>query len=89
VKGRRLPDDFTNTPGFTWEKVEPGDYFKKADGRSWFVQSPAGDAGTVTPEIWTIIELSDGTITVAPSIWFNKPTGWHGYLEAGVWRQVS
>jgi hypothetical protein len=37
---------------------------------------------------WTITEHEDKTITVTPSIWFNSPTGWHGFLERGVWRRV-
>ena len=94
MKGRRLPDDYPrNNPNFQWHEVQPGDYWKNSSDGTWFVSAPNGggfdgDAGTVGPPTWTVTEHEDGTITVQPSIWFNKPHGWHGFLERGVWRQV-
>lgn len=32
---------------------------------------------------WTLTENEDGTITLDPSIWVNKPEGWHGWLTNG------
>lgn len=65
----------------------------------WFIAPPGGEDnwaripnighGTVRsdgsrgPE-WKITE-SDGKITVEPSIWQNKPVGWHGFLRNDEW----
>lgn len=88
MKGRRLPDCFTDTPDFAWDKVQTGDYFKQKDG-GWFLMSPSGESGGVNAPTWTITEHDDGTITVSPSIWFNKESdGWHGFLERGWWRRA-
>jgi Family of unknown function (DUF6527) len=87
VQGRRLSDNFAQSPGFTWDSVNPGDYWKRTFDGSWFLCAPSGEAGGVDYR-WIVTEHEDGTITVHPSIWFNKPTGWHGFLERGVWRQV-
>lgn len=37
----------------------------------------------------TFVENDDGTLTVQPSILAVRPggDGWHGYLEAGAWRE--
>lgn len=47
--------------------------------------------GSAEPE-WEIREDGDGLVTVSPSIdcrWGSSPEDrWHGYLEAGVWREV-
>lgn len=53
------------------------------------------DAGvrhiTNSPGRHTFTEEEDGTLTVSPSILAVRPGGggWHGYLERGVWREVS
>jgi hypothetical protein len=86
VKGRRLPDGFDDRPEFTWAEVLPGDYWKRRDG-SFYLNSPDGEHGAVN-ERWTVIEHEDGTITVSPSIWFNTPRGWHGFLKAGIWSKA-
>jgi hypothetical protein len=86
VKGRRRPDRFSDKPDFKWEKVKPGDYFKERGG-GWFVMAPTGEQGSVRSPNWTITEHEDRTITVSPSIWFNKErNGYHGFLERGTWR---
>lgn len=85
--GKRLTDNLSDAHDFTWDWVKPGDYFKKSDG-SWFVMAPSGESGRVVEPIWKITEHDDKTITVHPSIFFNSPHGWHGFLEHGVWRQV-
>lgn len=85
MKGRRRPDFFSDRPRFRWNKTQPGDYWKLRDGH-WSVIAPSGETGSVRPPIWTITEHEDGTITVAPSIFFNSPHGWHGFLEKGIWR---
>lgn len=87
MQGKRLTDNLSDAHDFTWDWVKPGDYYKRSDG-SWFVMSPSGESGGVDPKRWTITEHEDRTITVHPSIWFDKPNGWHGFLERGVWRQV-
>lgn len=88
MQGRRLPDNYSAGPNFTWDSVKPGDYFKQDKGR-WFVMAPSGESGSVSPPTWTITENHDGTITVDPSIFFNRErNGWHGFLENGKWRHV-
>jgi hypothetical protein len=85
--GKRLMDNLSEKYDFSWALVKPGNYFKLSDG-SWFVMSPSGESGRVSEPMWKIIEHEDGTITVFPSIFFDSPNGWHGFLERGVWRQV-
>ncbi len=76
--------------------VAPGDYWRNWDDadeagafhESWSVIAPSGESGTVTAAIWTLKTEPDGALTVSPSIWYNKPKGWHGYLEKGVWREL-
>jgi hypothetical protein len=84
--GRRREDSFDDRPEFTWDEVSPGDYWKRRDG-SWYLQAPSGEHGAANAR-WTITEHEDGTITVSPSLFFNTPRGWHGFLEKGVWRKV-
>lgn len=88
MQGTRRVDQFVDvTPDFTWDMMKPGDYFKHHEGL-WFAMSPSGILGSIKTPTWSITEHEDGTITVSPSLWFDKPVGWHGYLERGVWRQV-
>lgn len=86
MKGRRLPDGDHDKP-----EVQPGDYWKSA--RSVFEAcAPNGDIGRIKTH--KVIEHEDGTITVSPSLIFPKPgdtttnTGWHGWLERGIWRKA-
>lgn len=70
------------------------DYKLTHNGNVWF-KTPNGHIGHVTPDIWTITEEPDGTITVSPSIKMSTtvPDGeqsreqllFHGYLTKGVW----
>lgn len=88
IPGRRLTDGFSNQADFTWDQVKPGDYFLMAPGR-WFLCAPSGEHGQATNVVWTIEEHEDGTITISPSLHFNKSqNGWHGYLQRGQWRSV-
>lgn len=71
-----------------WLVLSEGDYGKGKDGK-WSVRPPGCRAGGI-PE-HEVVEHSDGTITVRPSILLHNEDGsvaWHGYLEKGVWRQV-
>ena len=84
--GRRLPDyhDVYDIP-----LLAPGEYIRIVRPEKkdlWFAQSLDGEDGNLSSHSITVNE--DGTITVSPSIWFNTPTGWHGFLEHGVWRRV-
>lgn len=90
TQGRRLPDDSEIRA-----LERPGDYFLKDGGTILWAIHPDTDlsedpgAGYFTIDSsWSIVENDDGTVTVSPSIWINKPTGWHGFLERGVWREV-
>jgi hypothetical protein len=55
----------------------------------WQVRCPNGHSGCLSPDVHTVTEHEDGTITVSPSIVISGANGeqlWHGYLERGVWR---
>jgi hypothetical protein len=81
MQGRRRGVEQSIKP---WE-LEAGDYALNSQGEVW-VRLPNG----VGPSLltgWTVTEHDDGTITVQPSI-LDGDSGWHGYLEHGVWRTV-
>jgi hypothetical protein len=96
VIGVRLPDgtrprnpgEYAWMPYAMWE-CKPSFYL--GDGE-WHLIAPdgrIGAAGRTTiqkPAAHTWVEHEDGTVTFSPSL--VMPSGWHGYLEAGVWRQV-
>ena len=71
----------------------PGEYSKWIrNGKvRWFVIPPKSGLPCGYLDDHTIIEHEDGTITVSPSILFEKRNenfpGWHGYLEKGIWRE--
>jgi len=85
--GKRVYADAENM------NLQPGEY-AYVDGR-WYGCTPNGHLGDLTEH--QVTEHNDSTITVSPSILVTIPnygnTGkdkelWHGYLEAGVWREV-
>jgi hypothetical protein len=67
---------------------EPGEYGKLRG--IWCCCTPNGHAGNLSAH--TVIEHTDGSITVTPSILVNfvniRQASWHGYLTRGVWRSV-
>jgi len=66
----------------------PGGYTPGVSEREagwWWIKDPTGYVGNLSPELHTVVEHEDGTITVSPSI---LAPHWHGFLEHGVWRQV-
>jgi len=83
------------------ELLAPGDYAKQPKGGFWMVRAPSGELGILTPELHTVIEHEDGTITVEPSLdykrhWFTGDAfsmlrferygdGYHGWLRGGNW----
>jgi hypothetical protein len=92
MKGRRLSDaDYLPRA-----EAQPGDYWKNPEDGFWVLIAPNGISGRLNPKIHTITQHDDGTITVTPSIVFDKSNPqpqdhlsyWHGHLERGVWRQV-
>lgn len=83
MQGHRRPD------GTEPHELKPGEHaLASADARVVWLCNPDGQLGHVQAPPWTITVEADSTVTVSPSIWWDKPTGWHGYLEHGVWRQV-
>ncbi|PKN20418.1 MAG: hypothetical protein CVU71_01100 [Deltaproteobacteria bacterium HGW-Deltaproteobacteria-6] len=69
---------------------ERGEYSKQSDG-TWLLCLPTGIHGQINNKTWKIVEHDNNTITVTPSI-LTTTTGhpeltWHGYLEAGIWRE--
>jgi hypothetical protein len=59
--------------------------------RHWVVTCPDGTQGRLSPDIHTVTEHEDGSITVEPSLDFSKAPyfGWHGWLRGGVFITVS
>lgn len=83
MQGTRRPD------GTQAHELAAGEYaLGTGEPRSVWLCSPEGVAGRVVEPTWTITEEDDGTITVSPSIWWNKPEGWHGFLDHGIWREA-
>jgi len=86
MQGHRRPD------GTKPHELQPGEYaLASAEGRAVWLCSPDGQPGHVERPTWEITVEADGTVTVSPSIWWNRqatPPGWHGFLERGVWRSV-
>ena len=79
MQGKRIADGI-------WPKI-PGEYSKFPHGE-FMVMLPNGITGCIRTH--KIEEHEDGTITVSPSILFEKDNiqpGWHGYLEKGIWRE--
>lgn len=73
--------------------LAPGDYCWDGGPILWGA-APDGSICRID-ERWSITQHEDGTVSVGPtapgemfSIWVNKPTGWHGFLERGVWRDA-
>jgi hypothetical protein len=98
--GRRIQP---NENGWLTTPFEPGDYGRalpkrNADGSEpdvftrrgwWQLRAPNGHSGCLDPDVHTVTEHEDGTITVSPSIVINGADGselYHGWLERGVWR---
>lgn len=89
VKGRRVPVD---KDGFFVNFGQPGDYgrIKRTlqqvhgfqDQLYWQVIAPDGSSCKLSPDVHTVIEHSDGTISVTPSI---VTKTWHGWLKQGIW----
>lgn len=70
-----------------FQLLKPGQYGKWTDG-TWYASAPNGHGANLASH--DVIEHSDGTITVSPSIEISDHRGvvYHGYLEAGVWRDA-
>jgi hypothetical protein len=79
-------------PGGAGPPAQPGDYCKVPAnvrlGRiiTWLLVDPSDGAGSIIPENHVVTEHVDRTITVNPSL--VMPSGWHGWLRAGVWTSV-
>ena len=76
--------------GWPGPRARPGGYCKVPNGVDprgpgvWYAVAPDGKAGAIVSH--QVVEHDDGTITVSPSL--VMPSGWHGWLEHGVWRSV-
>ncbi len=92
MTGRRIyPDRDGAMP-----KLQPGDYGKDVGGL-WYCCAPRDTGDWFTNfqgclgdgvRAHKVIEHSDGTITVSPSILISRHDGtWHGFLEDGIWRE--
>jgi hypothetical protein len=68
--------------------VYRNEWAPKQEGKAghWWVVSPVLDVARLGPE-FTVSEHDDGTISVYPSLVFERPgqSGFHGYLNRSVW----
>lgn len=79
MNGRRL--DHALDPYF----YSPGDYGRWQG--NWYARTPNGHIANL--RLHDVVEHSDGTITVSPSIRVTAQDGaWHGYIEKGIWREA-
>lgn len=92
MKGTRLPNGTTpKNPGeYSWMPYAVWDHkpsFFLGEGE-WHVMDPTGGVGAlgrITPDrpaAHTWIEHEDGSITFSPSL--VMPSGWHGFLQRGI-----
>jgi hypothetical protein len=90
MQGRRV---LATPEGFLRGMNQPGDFGRvtaempKGCERQlwWQVIAPDGSQCSLNPDIHSVEEHGDGTITVQPSI---VTATWHGWLERGTWRSV-
>jgi hypothetical protein len=85
----------TDANGWLPPNFTPGDYgrataaeIKPTSSLAWWqVCAPDGSNGSLDPEIHTVTEHEDGTITVTPSLDFSKRRAgaYHGFLTRGIW----
>lgn len=65
-------------------RVPEGGYGKDPRDGRWYARPPGMHLGSL--ENHEVIEHSNGTISVRPSIMISDgETQWHGYLRHGVW----
>ncbi len=92
MQGKRVADDKWPENSGEYSKLvttnQDGEYGKVV----WFCIPPKSGIGCGSLSSHTVVEHEDGTITVSPSILIyakpNQPeSGWHGYLERGIWRE--
>jgi hypothetical protein len=93
VVGKRIPLD--NQGYFIHSEIEPGSYgrinrtVEQVHGFEhhlwWQVHAPDGSCCSLNPDIHTVTEHSDGTISVHPSI---ITSTWHGWLKRGIWKKA-
>ena len=92
MKGKRI---FPSEDGIVSSSLMsvPGSYgktIKLYSGREtsqnwWQVTAPDGSGCVLNPNVHSVTENADGTITVYPSI---VTESWHGWLQYGIWRSV-
>lgn len=91
VIGRRLPNgspardfqpgDYAWEPYSMWEIPPPAHPDFSGDGE-WWLKAPDGCLNAGRHHAVTV--HPDGSASFSPSLVFTS--GWHGYLERGVWR---
>lgn len=66
-----------------------GEAARDPDTGIYYARTPNGLIANLRAH--EVIEHQDGTITVSPSIEVVRPgaTGYHGYLERGLWREAK
>lgn len=94
MNGKRLSDGKppTSAGEYSWMPYDrdrqfwPSSFLGEGE---WQLCAPDGRLGAIRattekPQAHTVTVHDDGTITVSPSL--VMPSGWHGFLERGVWR---
>lgn len=78
------------------EAVDPLEVLRRHEGMCGICAESVDPADFhVVAPTWTITVEEDETVTVWPSIWWNKDRldrlapGWHGYLRRGVWESCA
>ena len=56
---------------FEW-RLHPKDYAKHPKGSFWLLRAPNGQIGSITPQTHSVDEHADGTITVSPSLDYQR-----------------
>jgi Family of unknown function (DUF6527) len=77
----------TAAPAGTMIRAAWFDEFADQPGESWLIALPDGGEWITTQAAtggrhWTVTGTPPD-ITASPSIWHNKPHGWHGHIRAG------
>lgn len=88
MNGKRLPDNSDLMQMVAGEYCKVTNWPDPGSPPFFIGRAPSGEGGTFCRTNHTFVEHIDGAITVTPSIWFNAPNGWHGFLEKGIWRQA-